>query len=116
MHCETFLRAFCVNQCDTLPGDTEHDVKYCAPYTTRENVYNEFQTWWFDSGEPPTKIPSLTTFRRLWEAKFKNLGLMTCKGNFSTCSICSAGGVYSFVASSFRLLIILSNVVILHSG
>ena len=99
MHCETFLRAFCVDQCDALPGDVEYDVKYCAPYTTKDNVYNEFQAWWFDNGEDPDTIPSFSTFRRVWDTKFKNLGLMACKGNFSTCSICNAGAKHLFCFS-----------------
>ena len=99
MHCETFLRAFCVDQCDALPGDVEYDVKYCAPYTTKDNVYNEFQAWWFDNGEDPDTIPSFSTFRRVWDTKFKNLGLMACKGNFSTCAICNAGAKHLFCFS-----------------
>jgi hypothetical protein len=91
MHCETFLRLFCVDQCDELPGPTEHSTKYCAPYGSKEQVYNEFLTWWHDCEEDVVKVPSLSTFRRTWEEKFPNLGLMHCKGNFSTCSICNAG-------------------------
>ena len=90
MHCETFLRLFCEDQCDELPGDHEFSVKYCAPYGTKEHVYHEFQTWWLDNGED-TKVPSQSTFTRVWSDKFSNLGLMRCKGNFSTCSICNAG-------------------------
>ena len=88
-HCKAFIDDF-IEDCDAMPTAGNENVKI-VPFLKVSHFYEEFKMHWdlsYGGGET-LQAPSYTTFLGAFESFNESVRLMRCKGNFSTCELCS---------------------------
>jgi hypothetical protein len=86
--CRAFISDF-MEQCDPLPTAGGDRIRV-VPFRHIKGLYEEFQVQCAEYLHiPADEIPSYQTFVRAWNSFNGCARLMRCKGNFSTCEVCS---------------------------
>jgi hypothetical protein len=88
-HFKAFIDDF-IEDCDAMPTTGNENVKI-TPFLKVSHFYEEFKMHWdlsYGGGET-LQAPSYTTFLGAFESFNESVRLMRCKGNFSTCELCS---------------------------